>query len=132
MLWQLLKIQIMKTKFFIAILIAIIVLFTLCTKETMESNECYHGMIIGQIRSAGGGVAISMVEPDFSNHTWNNYNHVVEALNITDSLWIPGESIYFNARFATDEEKIYPISADGDESAKPIIYILSFSFSKCP
>lgn len=102
-----------------------------CTKDSPE-DSCFHGIVLGKIRSGGGGVAISMFESDFSNHIWHDYNHVVEALNIPRDQWTPGKTIYFIARNITDEEKSFIITADGDESEKPIIYVLKYSFNGCP
>lgn len=109
----------------------VVLLIAGCTKDSPEEG-CYHGIVLGKIRSGGGGVAISMFESDFSNHIWHDYNHVVEALNIPRDQWTPGKTIYFIARNVTEEEKSFFITADGDESAKPIIYVLKYSFNGCP
>lgn len=65
-----------------------------------------------------------MTESVFSSHQWRGYGNVIEALNIPHHLYEPGKRIYFTARFATEEEKVFPITADGDESAKPLVYVL--------
>ncbi|WP_207420742.1 hypothetical protein [Desertivirga brevis] len=102
-----------------------------CQKNDQVAADCYQGVIIGKIRTNGGGVAVSVNSPIFGTHEWRDYKNVVEALNLK-SGYNAGTKIYFKARAATDQEKIYPITADGDESAKPIIYITSASSETCP
>lgn len=75
---------------------------------------------------------MSLENSELSNHEWNGFENVVEALNVPDSLWRPGEKFYFEGRAATEEEKIYMITADGDESAKPVIFLTSISHDSCP
>jgi hypothetical protein len=100
-----------------------------CKRNNPEPQEkCYKGVIIGNIRSWGGGVAISMESNELSNHQWRGYNNVVEALNISAPV---NSTVYFTARLATESEKNYPVSADGDESAKPIIMVTNFSTISC-
>ena len=103
-----------------------------CSNESFDAQICYEGTVIGQIRSAGGGVAVSMETSALSTHEWKGFQHVIEALNIPRDFWVPGQKIYFTARPGTAEEKGYIISADGDESAKPIIFVIAFSNIKCP
>jgi hypothetical protein len=103
-----------------------------CADHTIEREICYEGIVIGKIRSWGGGIAVSMKEPTFSTHQWRGYEHVIEALNISDGLHHTGEKIYFTARMATNEEQIFPMSADGDESDKSIVFVLDVSSITCP
>jgi len=131
-IWYLITFDIaMKKPQIVIFILPAILLITSCTRDTADIG-CYHGIILGKIRSAGGGVAISMFESDFSNHTWRGNRHVVEALNIPGDYWTPGKTIYFDARPATNTEKDFPVTSDGDESAKPIIFVLQFSFNACP
>lgn len=111
--------------------IGLIAASTACNKKSPNpQEECYKGIVIGKIRSWGGGLAVSMEKNAFSNHQWRGYSNVVEALGIDMNL-APNTVIYFNARFATEEEKNYPVSADGDESAKPIIVVSNVSLISC-
>ena len=87
--------------------------------------------MLGKIRSAGGGMAISMTDSTFSNHKWRGFNNVVEALNIQLDQYKPGDKIYFIARRATIEEQFFVTTADGDESEKPTIFVEQVSTSKC-
>lgn len=104
-----------------------------CKEESSGTQgKCYQGIVIGKIRSSGGGVAISMNETDLSTHEWKGFKNVVEALNFPDSLWQSGKKVFLICRQPTESEKIYPISADGDESAKPIVFVLKIATSKCP
>lgn len=102
-----------------------------CACDSLDNQICYKGTVIGQIRSAGGGVAASMENSALSTHEWIGFHHVIEALNIPRDFWVPGQKLYFTARQGTDEERGY-ISADGDESAKPIIFVTAFSARECP
>lgn len=104
---------------------------TNCANESFDTQFCYEGTVIGQIRSAGGGVAVSMETSALSTHEWKGFQHVIEALNIPRDFWVPGQKIYFTARPGTADEKGY-ISADGDESAKPIMFVIAFSTLECP
>jgi hypothetical protein len=81
---------------------------------------------------AGGGIAISMDEQVFSTHTWNGHVNVVEALGVPESLGTSGSILYFKARGASEDEKNFVISADGDQSNKPIIVVISASVAGCP
>ena len=92
---------------------------------------CYQGTVIGKIRSGGGGLAVSLNSTEFGAHQWRGYNNVVEALNL-NLVYPIGSKIYFKARAATDQEKMFIITADGDESAKPIIYVTVVSTESCP
>jgi hypothetical protein len=102
-----------------------------CKKANPEpQSECFKGVVIGKIRSWGGGLAVSMEKSTFSSHQWRGYNNVVEVLNLDMNL-APNTTIYFNARLATEDEKIFAISSDGDESAKPIILASNTSTNPC-
>ena len=104
-----------------------------CNKESSDPQaKCHEGIVIGEIRSNGGGVAISMNDSDLSTHEWNGFKNVIEALNVPDSLWQDGKKVFLICRQPTESEKVYPISSDGDESAKPIVYVLKISTIKCP
>ena len=98
---------------------------------SLDTQICYEGTVIGKIRSWGGGVAISMESSALSTHEWRGFQHVIEALNIPRDFWVPGQKLYFSARPGTDEEIGYR-SSDGDESAKPIIFVTAFSTVECP
>ena len=103
-----------------------------CVDDSVAPPTCYEGTVIGKIRSWGGGVAVSMETSTLSTHEWNGFQHVIEALNIPRDFWVRGQKIYFTARPATKEERLYFVSADGDESAKPIIFVKNFSTIECP
>lgn len=98
---------------------------------SLDSQICYEGTVVGKIRSWGGGVAVSMESSVLSTHEWRGFQHVIEALNIPRDFWVPGQKLYFSARPGTDEERGYG-SADGHESAKPIIFVTAFSTVECP
>ncbi len=114
------------------VLMSLVVIAPGCENHTIQPQACYEGIVIGKIRSWGGGIAVSMQETTFSTHNWQGYDNVIEALNIPHELYQTGEKIYFNARSATQEEQIFPISADGDESNKPIVFVSKVSSIKCP
>ncbi len=107
-------------------------IFQGCTYNSMPEHICFEGEVIGRIRSGGGGIAVSMDTPSFGSHRWRGYKNVIEALNIPHELYQPGQRIFFRARQATEEEKSFPITADGDESEKPIVYVLAVSAVGCP
>lgn len=99
-----------------------------CTEEeTVNNQTSYEGSVIGKIRSGGGGIAISMRNSTFSKHQWQGFPNVVEALNVPDSLKQSGKHLFFSARVATQEERVFIITADGDESVKPIIVVTKVS-----
>ena len=91
--------------------------------------QCYQGTVIGKIRSNGGGLAVSVSSTAFGTHHWRGYTNVVEALNLDN--YSSGTKIFFEARAATGQEKTYVITADGDESAKPVIYITQVNTKGC-
>jgi len=104
-----------------------------CKNEAFDpQNKCYSGTVIGKIRFAGGGPAISMDEPALSTHEWNGFKNVVEALNIPDSLRQSGKKVFLISRWPTESERYYVRTDDGDESAKPLIFVLAISTAKCP
>jgi|GEM_PF-1617211 len=107
------------------------VTFSSCKDEEPENSVCQQGTIIGRIRSGGGGPAVSVHSSVFGEHSWGGYSNVVEALNLPTGL-SAGTKIYFKARPATQEERSYVITADGAESAKPIIYVTAVSTNMCP
>lgn len=111
----------------------IIILAMFSCRETDQHllPDCYQGTVIGKIRSGGGGLAVSVTSTDFGMHQWRGYNNVVEAINLKFN-YSAGTRIYFKARASTNEEKMYIITADGDESAKPRIYITGVSTQMCP
>lgn len=115
---------------------AIVILFlaliaTNCRNDSFDAQPCYEGIIIGKIRTSGGGVAVSMQTSALSTHEWHGFQHVIEALNIPEDFWVPGQKIYFTARPGTEEERGY-ITIDGGESDKPIIFVITFSTIECP
>ena len=103
-----------------------------CSNESFDAQICYEGTVIGQIRSAGGGVAVSMETSALSTHEWKGFQHVIEALNIPRDFWVPGQKIYFTARPGTAEEVGGPRSADGVQSLEPEIFVIAFSTTDCP
>lgn len=105
--------------------------FTKCSEESVNSEICHEGVVIGKIRSWGGGIAISMKDSTFGSHEWNGYDNVVEVLNVPVDL-TPGKKIYIFGRLATESERSFSVSADGDESNKPVIIVLKFSSMQCP
>lgn len=102
-----------------------------CDQETEQRSACHGGTIMGRIRGAGGGVAVSVDDASFGNHSWHNASNVVELLNVPDSLWVPGLRVYFIARPATETEAGFPKSADGDESDKPLLFAIGYSLDGC-
>ena len=104
---------------------------TSCEKTAPEpENNCFKGVVIGKIRSNGGGLAVSMEKTNLSTHTWRGYSNVVEALGLGVNV-APNSVIYFNARPANVEEKNFIVTADGDESAKPIVVASNVSPNSC-
>lgn len=108
-----------------------LILLAGCNQNEDMSSTCHGGTILGKIRGGGGGVAISMDDSSFGAHSWHSASNVVEALNVPDSLWVEGMRLYFIARPATETEKSFLISADGDESDKPLIFVTKFSRNDC-
>jgi hypothetical protein len=103
-----------------------------CSYHSINPQICHEGVIIGKIRSSGGGIAVSMKDSTLSSHEWHGYDNVIEALNIPDNLWQPGQNVYFFARQPTKDERFFPVTADGDESNKPLIFVLEISATRCP
>jgi hypothetical protein len=68
-----------------------------------------------------------MEETTFGTHEWRGHHNVIEALDVPFDAYQTGEKVYFTARPATHDEQAFPISADGDESNKPILYVLEIS-----
>jgi len=102
-----------------------------CKEDEPDYSVCQQGTIIGRIRSGGGGPAVSVNSSVFGKHSWGGYSNVVEALNLKQNF-ASGTKVYFKARPATQEEKAYAITADGAESAKPIIFVTAVSTDACP
>lgn len=102
-----------------------------CIDNSVELRLCHEGIVVGKIRSAGGGIAVSMTNSTFSNRHWRGHKNVVEALNVPAHLYKPGEKIYFTAHRATPREQTSVISADGDESEKPIVFLEQVSTTGC-
>lgn len=102
-----------------------------CTSQDDPPFGCHSGTILGRIRGAGGGVAVSLDDTSFGNHSWHSASNVVEALHVPDSLWVNGLRIYFIARHATEAEAAFPKSADGNESDKPLIFVTAYSLTNC-
>lgn len=89
------------------------------------------GIVIGKIRSAGGGWAVSLKKNYKGAVNWKEYKNVVEVLNIPEDLKVEGATLYFSSREATTEEQ-GPVTADGDETIKRVLYGLEFSATECP
>lgn len=120
-------------KAYVLILLMLFSIAVSCKKESSNpQNKCYSGTVIGKIRSSGGGPAISMDDPFLSTHEWKGFKNVVEALNVPDSLWQNGKKVFLICRQPTESERNYPISSNGNESAKPLIFVLKISTTKCP
>jgi hypothetical protein len=104
---------------------------TLCQNE-VTPDLCHKAIVIGKIRSAGGGIAVSMQDKTYGTHEWRGYQNVVEVLNIMPQDFAPNTVIYFKARPATKEEKEnHIVTADGDESDKPLIVAQNPSTTPC-
>jgi hypothetical protein len=116
-----------KLKFLILLFV---VLGTFSCQE-QEKPACYEGTVIGRIRSAGGGPAVSVSSNAFGTHQWGGHQNVVEALNLAFDI-PPGTKIYFRARPATAQERVFIVTSDGNESAKPIIFVTAVSVEGCP
>lgn len=114
-----------------SLFLCIVLVMAACSDNAVYVPKCHKGTVIGKIRSAGGGVAVSMENAMLSNHKWKGHKHVIEALNVPVEYRKPGQVIYFTARPGTVEEQ-GPYTADGDESDKPLIYVLSLGVEGCP
>ena len=101
-----------------------------CADHSFE--KCHEGVVIGKIRSGGGGIAVSVKDDFFGSHEWRGHQNVIEALNIPLSIYEPGSKIFFTGRHASEDEKNYPITADGDESNKPLVMVITVSDEECP
>ncbi len=117
--------------FKIKFLVLLSVVLCLFSCQEQEAPVCYEGTVIGKIRSGGGGPAVSVKSTAFGSHQWGRYQNVVEALNLGFDFE-PGSKIFFQARPATEQEKSYAITADGNESAKPVIFVTAVSTDSCP
>lgn len=115
----------------VLLFLCIILIVAGCVDDSVESRICHEGIILGKIRSAGGGIAVSMTDSSFSTHRWQGHNNVVEAINIPVDLYTAGDRVYFNARPATTREQTFAISTDGDESEKPVVFVEQVSTTKC-
>lgn len=117
------------SKIKLVVLLSIVLCLYSCQEQ--EAPACYEGTVIGRIRSGGGGPAVSVNSTAFGSHEWGGYQNVVEALNLGFDF-APGSKIYFQARPATEQERSYPVTADGNESAKPVIFVTAVSTESCP
>ena len=75
----------------VLLFLCIILIVAGCVDDSVESRICHEGIILGKIRSAGGGIAVSMTDSSFSTHRWQEHNNVVEATNVPADLYMPGE-----------------------------------------
>ncbi|WP_296620627.1 hypothetical protein [Marivirga sp.] len=89
------------------------------------------GEVIGEIRSAGGGLAVSLDRNHEGAVNWQGENNVIELLNIPGIYQSPGTTIYFTSRPANSDE-LGPVTADGDESIELVLYGLEFNSDECP
>lgn len=106
-------------------------ILTNCTPEQISPEElCIKGEVIGKIRTAGGGLAVSLDEPREGAVTWQGEENVIELLNIPVELTFPGTVIYFEAREAKQSEQ-GPISADGEETINLLLFGTYFSDVGC-
>jgi hypothetical protein len=107
--------------------------FLLCFSSCQEQLPpvCYEGTVLGRIRSGGGGPAVSVHSSAFGKHEWGGNQNVVEALNLGFDF-PSGTKIYFQARLATEQERMFFVTADGNESAKPVIFVTAVSTEICP
>ena len=102
-----------------------------CDDEILEpSVQCIEAEVIGKIRTAGGGIAVSLANPIEGVVTWQGHDNVVELLNVPVEFTFPNTVIYFKAREAKEGER-GPVSADGDESIELILYGSEFSDKGC-
>jgi hypothetical protein len=92
---------------------------------------CMKGEVIGSIRSAGGGLAVSLDKPYQGAVTWQGRNNVIELCNIPEGFQPAGTIIYFSSRRLAAGE-CGPVTADGDESIQTALYGETFSSTGCP
>lgn len=106
-------------------------LFSCNDDEVLPQASCIEGEVVGKIRTAGGGVAVSLSEPMPGSVTWKEYENVVELLNVPIEYTFEGTPVYFKAREAKEGER-GPISSDGDESIQVVLYGTEISNIGCP
>lgn len=92
---------------------------------------CMQGNVVGKIRSSGGGLAVTLNKKYKNTVHWKGHKNIVEVLNIPLDMSEEGTTIYFTSRIATTVEQ-GPISADGDEGIKLVLYGKEFNKNVCP
>lgn len=119
----------MKRTLFIFTIAAIVAVSNSSCKKL--DHQCMKAEVIGKIRTAGGGLAVSLKRNYKQTVFWKGKKHVIELLNIPVELKKPGSKFYFTSRIATANDK-GPITADGDESIKLVLFGEKFDQSTCP
>lgn len=99
--------------------------------EILPQPNCIQGEVVGKIRSAGGGIAVSLADSIPGSVTWQEHENVIELLNVPVEYTFKGTPIYFKGREAKEGEQ-GPISSDGDESIQLIFYGTEISNIGCP
>lgn len=115
----------------ISIFILSALLFSCNDDEILPQAMCIEGEVVGKIRSAGGGVAVSLAEPMSGSVTWKEHENVIELLNVPIEYTFAGTPVYFKSREAKEGER-GPISSDGDESIQMVLYGTEISNIGCP
>lgn len=95
------------------------------------NTDCMKGTVIGKIRSAGGGLAVSLDKNYKGAVNWKGEKNVIELLNIPDELKISGTELYFSSRKATFSEH-GSVTADGHEGIQLVLYGLEIKDDGCP
>jgi hypothetical protein len=99
--------------------------------EVLPQANCIEGEVVGKIRSAGGGIAVSLAEPMSGSVSWQEHENVIELLNVPIEFTFAGTPLYFKAREAKEGER-GPISSDGDESIQLVLFGTEISNVGCP
>jgi hypothetical protein len=118
----------MRKAIFICIILMLMGLLASCSEI---ASECISGQVIGEIRSGGGGLAVSLDKSYKGAVDWQGRNNVIELLNIPEVYQKPGTILFFTVRDANQDE-LGPVTADGEESLEQPLYGLDFSASACP
>lgn len=92
--------------------------------------NCMQGTVIGRIRSSGGGLAVSLNKPYEGSVAWQGAMNVIELCNIPDEYRAIGTNIFFSSKRAEPGE-CGPVTADGDESIRLVLFGERFSSENC-
>lgn len=118
----------MKKNIFVLFSIVLIGITQGCKKV---DYECMKGTVIGKIRSSGGGLAVELDKNFKGSVKWQGHKNVIEVLNIPVEYSSSGTTFYFKSRNSNSSEQ-GPITADGDESIKLVLFGEVFSKIQCP